>query len=98
MAPEAAGQPMREQNEVIRDTGEAGPGLFHKKVIPMYGYPGLKYPPRKLPKGTVVEHKDLRGVPLVIEAGPRQGVSGEIYLIRKPDGKVGPVLRKNLIL
>jgi hypothetical protein len=63
----------------------------------MYGHPKLKYPPGKLPKGTVVEHKYLPGVPLTIESGPEQGISGEIYKVSKPDGKVVPVLRKNLI-
>lgn len=64
----------------------------------MYSHPLAKYPPGKLPKGAIVEHRDLPGVPLTIEEGPEQGISGEVYKVRKPDGRVVKVLRKNLIL
>jgi hypothetical protein len=64
----------------------------------MYSHPKLKYPPGRLPKGTVVEHRNLPGVPLTIEEGPEQGISGEIYKVRKLDGKIEKVLRKNLII
>jgi hypothetical protein len=67
-------------------------------VIPMYSHPKLKYPPGKLPKGTVVEHKDLPGVLLTVESGPEDGSRGEKYRVKKPDGKIEKVLRKNLIL
>ena len=64
----------------------------------MYSHPKLKYQPRKLPKGTVVEHRLLRGTPLVIESGPEEGCWGERYRVKMPDGKVVPVLKRNLIL
>jgi hypothetical protein len=64
----------------------------------MYGHPLLKYPTGKLPKGTIVEHKDLPGVPLVVESEAIQGRWGEKYRVKKPDGKIEKVLRKNLII
>jgi hypothetical protein len=69
-----------------------------ERVRDIYGHPLLKYPPRKLPKGTVVEHRNLPGVPLVIESGPADGDWGEKYRVKMPDGKVVPVLKRNLIL
>jgi hypothetical protein len=69
-----------------------------ERVRDIYGHPLLKYPPGKLPKGAIVEHRLLPGVLLIVEDGPADGVSGEIYRVRKPDGKIEKVLRKNLIL
>jgi hypothetical protein len=64
----------------------------------MYSHPKLKYPPGKLPKGLVVEHRNLPGVPLTVESGPEGGSWGEKYRVKMPDGKIVPVLKKNLIL
>ena len=56
----------------------------------MYGHPSLLRP------GQIVEHRYIPGVPLVIVGGPREGVSGQIYTVRKPDGSSVPALEKNL--
>lgn len=54
--------------------------------------------PPPLPEGAIVEHKDLPGTALVVVSGPHEGISGERYIVRMPDKREVPVLRKNLIL
>lgn len=63
----------------------------------MYSHPALQHPQAtNMVPGVIVEHKDLPAVSLVIVSGPERGLTGEIYKVRKPDGRVVPVLRKNL--
>lgn len=68
-----------------------------KKGDYMYSHPSLKYPTPLAP-GVIVEHKSLPGVSLVVVSGPEQGISGERYTVKKPDGEVVRVLKKNLII
>jgi hypothetical protein len=63
--------------------------MYHHPAIPM---------PVPLAKDTIVEHMFLKGVPLVVVAGPTKTPRGDQYKVRRPDGKEEPVLRKNLIL
>jgi hypothetical protein len=51
-----------------------------------------------LEAGTTVEHKDLPAVPLTIISGPHEGVTGVVYRVLMPGGKMVRVLRDNLIL
>ncbi|HBC94344.1 MAG TPA: hypothetical protein DCZ10_15955 [Pelotomaculum sp.] len=63
----------------------------------MRGKCHLKWPPDLRP-GDVIEHRDLPGKSLVVESGPEEGLSGERYRVKMPDGKVVPVLKRNLIV
>ena len=57
----------------------------------MYSHPSAVMLPE-------VEHKDLPGVLLKVVSGPRLTPTGNIqYLVTMPDGKVVPVLKKNLV-
>ncbi len=60
----------------------------------MYSHPAAEL--AVLRPGTVVEHKDLPGVPLVVVRHERQGINGEVYIARKPDGREVPVYAHNL--
>ena len=51
-----------------------------------------------LEAGTIVEHKDLPAVPLTIISGPHEGVTGVVYRVLMPGGKMVRVKRDNLIL
>jgi len=62
----------------------------------IYHHPKLK-PPAPLRPGDTVEHKDLPGVPLTVVSGPEAGLTGDIYMVRMPDGREVKVKRKNLI-
>lgn len=65
----------------------------------MYSYPGLTMPTHdNLKPGAIVEHKLRPGVPLEVVSGPKEGLSGEIYRVKMANGKIEPVLKKNLIL
>ena len=56
----------------------------------------LKWPP-DLRAGEIVEHKSRPGSPFVVVSGPHEGLWGEKYMVKGPDGKVVPVLKSNLI-
>ena len=57
----------------------------------MYSHPSVTIPAE-------VEHKDLPGILLRVVSGPRVTPTGNIqYLVTMPDGKVVPVLKKNLV-
>ena len=60
----------------------------------MYSHPAAEL--AVLRPGTAVEHKDLPGVLLVVVRRERQGVSGEVYVVKMPDGKEVPVYAHNL--
>jgi hypothetical protein len=51
-----------------------------------------------LEAGMTVEHKDLLTVPLTIISGPHEGVTGVVYRVLMPGGRVEKVKRDNLIL
>ncbi len=51
-----------------------------------------------LPAGATVEHKDLPTVPLTIISGPHEGVTGVVYRVLMPGGRVERVKRRNLNL
>ena len=63
----------------------------------MYAHPNLKNHPRSmcLAQGTVVEHRDLPHVPLVVVSGPHKSLSGWGYVVEHQGERV-PVLEKNL--
>lgn len=63
----------------------------------MYGHPNVKYPTRLKPD-SIVEHKYLPGIPLVIVSGPEKGPSGDRYRVKKPSGEVCSVIKRNLII
>lgn len=50
----------------------------------------------RLAPGVTVEHRCRPGVPLVIVAWARRGVSGDIYTVRTPEGREVLALRENL--
>jgi hypothetical protein len=59
-----------------------------------YGYPNAKYP---LTPGTVVEHKYMPNVPLIVVSGPEKSPTGrDKYTVRTPGGVEESVLRENL--
>ena len=62
-----------------------------------YGHPSLTYP-TPLKPDSIVEHKNLPGVPLVIVGEAVRGISGERYMVNLPGGEVVPVLKKNLVI
>ena len=51
-----------------------------------------------LEAGSIVEHKLRPGIPLAIISGPHDGVTGPVYRVIMPGGKVERVKRENLIL
>jgi hypothetical protein len=51
-----------------------------------------------LPAGMTVEHRDLPTVPLTIISGPHDGVTGVVYRVLMPGGKMVRVKRDNLIV
>jgi len=62
----------------------------------VYGHPLLKYPVRLKP-GTVVEHKYMLGIPLVVVSGPyKSPTNRDKYTVRTPGGAEESVLRENL--
>jgi hypothetical protein len=61
----------------------------------MYQHPYIKQP-TKLEPGCIVEHKLLPGVGLAVVSGPHQGVTGEVYRVILPGGRVEKVKRGNL--
>jgi len=63
----------------------------------MYQHPSIKQPAR-LDPGCIVEHKNLPGVPLAIISGPHEGVTGIVYRVILPGGRVERVKKVNLIL
>lgn len=64
---------------------------------PKYGDPRL-VADVTLEPGIVVEHRDLPGVGLNIISGPTQGVTGQVYRVLLPGGRVEKVKKVNLIL
>jgi len=63
----------------------------------LYGHPTVEYH-RVLSPDTIVEHRYLPGVPLVVVSGPYKGTSGDIYIVKISGGEEVRVLMKNLIL
>jgi len=63
----------------------------------MYQHPYIKQP-TKLEPGCIVEHKLLPGVGLAVVSGPHEGVTGVVYRVLMPGGKMVRVKRDNLIL
>lgn len=65
----------------------------------MYSYPGLTNHPRlaRITPGTVVEHKYLPRVRLVVVSGPHKSLSGQGYIVEY-EGKQVPVLEENLTI
>lgn len=66
-----------------------------------YSHPGIaiQHPlvtKRTFRPGDIVEHVSLPGVGLKIITGPHEGISGTKYYVEMPDGKVVPVLGRNL--
>ena len=49
-----------------------------------------------LEPGMTVEHKDLPNVALKIVSGPTQGITGPVYRVILPGGRVEKVKRGNL--
>lgn len=67
----------------------------------MYSHPAIatEYSaPRRYRPGDIVEHKSLLGTPLVIIGAAGKSLDGDSrWLVRTPDGKMVPVVEKNLI-
>jgi hypothetical protein len=61
-----------------------------------YSHPLAKYPVHLTP-GTVVEHLQRPGVPLIVVSGPHEELYGLTrYIVRTPEGETVRVLRENL--
>ena len=61
-----------------------------------YSHPHAKYPVHLTP-GTVVEHKYMLGISLVVISGPHKSPTNrDKYTVRTPGGAEESVLRENL--
>jgi hypothetical protein len=64
----------------------------------IYHIPSLAKRLRVLEPGTGGTHKTEPSMPLTVVSGPKQGIRGNVYRVRRPDGRVDPVLEINLII